>query len=83
MNDYSVSFNDGNLHHICNGDFEILIEDNSDNTYLKIGLSDMESIVLRSFTMRSSGLYRLDEYNCPIPPIVISGKFPNRKDVYS
>lgn len=72
MNDYSVSFNDGNLHHICNGDFEMLIEDNSDNSYLKIGLSDIETIVLRSFTMRSSGLYRLDEYNCPIPPIVIS-----------
>ncbi len=67
-----VYFHDGNLRYICKGDFEMLIDDNTDNPFAEVGLSEMESIVLRSFVMRTSPLYRLDLYENPVPPIVIT-----------
>ena len=67
-----VHFHDGNLRYICKGDFEMMIDDNTDNPFAEVGLSEMESIVLRSFVMRTSPLYRLDLYENPVTPIVIT-----------
>lgn len=68
-----VSFHDGNLHYISSsGDFDRLIKKLPHTPFSGIGLSDLESIVLSSFVMRTSGLYRLDSYKNDIPPIVLA-----------
>ncbi len=70
-----VFMNDGTMDYLCKGSFQRIskcLHDAVGKCYLNSGLTELETVVVRSFLAEISGLYRIDAYHGGIPPFVQS-----------
>lgn len=70
-----VEMHNGTMSYLGYGCYHSLasaIQDQTAQDFMKVGLTDLETVILRSFRANISGLYRLDAYHFGIPPFIKS-----------
>ena len=69
----SICMCDGTLDYLSYGTFQKIskcIDDNISQSFQSAGLTELETIIIRSFLADISGLYRQDAYHVGLPPFV-------------